>query len=358
MEVVWLVDFDAPTASVPFEQLGRLGQGGGRAVGQQAPVERFDPVGRGGFSRPQRGDRHRFGPLRRQDDPFGPHRQHHRPARSVRPGREGERDLAQQRSLNQPAPQLVALGQAAVVGGPNQPVDARFSLRPDHELVNVAFPVGDVDQAGVGQGLRQFGAARKAFQPAHALLGLDRPMPLVFAEGRPVARPHPGIQHPQRHPVRRDRQRRVDVQPVLPQIAQRPQPGNARLVGVIQFRAVLHAQHHRLATHPLDAAIPVRRQHRLPIDSLVRQQPIRALGFCPTAASHRNAGAGLRPQTFRHPYQPSVQPRIPQVRPAQLRRRPTRRRRFHHPFASCCLISPFRCGQQSLGSRCVESTAF
>jgi len=39
-----------------------------------------------------------------------------------------------------------------------------------------------------------------------------------------------------------DRQRGVDIPPMLPQIAQRSQPGDARLAGIMQFRAVLHAQ--------------------------------------------------------------------------------------------------------------------
>jgi|GEM_PF-6147918 hypothetical protein len=41
---------------------------------------------------------------------------------------------------------------------------------------------------------------------------------------------------------------------MLPQIAQRPQPGNPRLAGEIQFRGVLNAQRHRLAPQPLDGA--------------------------------------------------------------------------------------------------------
>ena len=129
----------------------------------------------------------------------------------------------------------------------------------------------------------------------------------------------------------------MHVQPVLAHVAQGPQSGDARLSGIVQFRAVLHAQDHRMGAHPLKAAFPVWRQHRLPIHVFVRQQPIRRLGLRPAPTGHRNAGAGLRPQPFHHSHQPSVQPRVPQLRstqlrPTQLRRRPTHRRRLRHPL--------------------------
>jgi hypothetical protein len=59
--------------------------------------------------------------------------------------------------------------------------------------VNVAFPVGDIDQPGVGQSLGQIGAVLEAGQLLHAFLGLDRLVPPVFPEGLPVARPQPGV---------------------------------------------------------------------------------------------------------------------------------------------------------------------
>ena len=259
-------------------------------------------------------------------------------------------------ALNQPAPQLVAPGQAAVVGWPESASRCPVLAAPDHELVNVAFPVGDVDQAGVGRVSSQFGAARKAFQPAHAPPWPRSANAACLRRRSPGRAPTSRHPTPQRHPVRRDRQRRVDVQPVLPQIAQRPQPGNARLAGVIQFRAVLHAQHHRLATHPLDAAIPVRRQHRLPIDSLVRQQPIRALGFAQPPQATGMLAPGLPPD---------VPPPVPTVGSAA------------HPPSSPCPTPPppnspppfppsvrlvlldlsFQMRAAILGSRCVESTA-
>ena len=122
----------------------------------------------------------------------------------------------------------------------------------------------------------------------------------------------------------------MHVQPVLAHVAQGPQSGDARLSGIVQFRAVLHAQDHRMGAHPLKAAFPVWRQHRLPIHVFVRQQPIRRLGLRPAPTGHRNAGAGLRPQPFHHSHQPSVQPRVPQLRPTQLRRRRLRYPLLHH----------------------------
>ena len=183
MEVVWLVDFDFPARSVPLDPFSRLVEGVGRPVAQQTPVERLDPGRRGFFPGSQRGHRHGFAAFRVQRDPFGPHRQHHRPARPARPGREDGVHLAQdqrqrqRQRQRQPVPPMVTLGQAAVVGGSDQPVDLRLPACPDHEFVDIAFPVGDVDPAGVGQTRGQFGAAFEAFQPAHAFLSLNRPVP-------------------------------------------------------------------------------------------------------------------------------------------------------------------------------------
>ena len=273
-----------------------------------------------------------------------------------RPGRagEGERHLPQDGALGQPLPEFVALRQAAVVGGPDQPVDPRPAPGTHHEFMNIAFPISDIDQPRVRQRGGQFGTALEPFQPAHALFGLDRPVTFVVSKGLPVARPQPGIQHPQRHPVRRHRQGGMHVQPVLPQIAQRPQTFNPWLGSEIQLGRVLNAQHHPMRPHPLDATVPVRRQHRLPIDVLVRQQPIRRLCLRPTPARHRNARPGLRTQPFCHPHQPPVQPGIAQVRSRQFRCRPVHCLRFHHrPHLSCLYTYPTRWGRQTALSRCV-----
>ena len=52
----------------------------------------------------------------------------------------------------------------------------------------------------------RLGAAFEALDPAPTFLRLDRPVPFVLPERLPVADPHPGVQHPQRETIRRDRQ--------------------------------------------------------------------------------------------------------------------------------------------------------
>mgnify|MGYP007050453854 CR=1 FL=1 len=87
----------------------------------------------------------------------------------------------------------------------------------------------------------------------------------------------------------------MEMQAVLPQRVQRPQPGNAGLGTVVQFRAVLNAQHHRLSAHPFNATIPMGGQYALPRDRFMGQQTVGRLGFRPAVAGHRNAGIRLRP---------------------------------------------------------------
>ncbi len=188
-----------------------------------------------------------------------------------------------------------------------------FFPRPDHEFVDIAFPVGDVNQPGVGPGCRPLGAAREAFPPAHALLGFNRPMPLVVTEGGPVAGPAPSAWGPAHAAAE------SSTAPT------RRCPAG----GVVQLGAVLDAQHPTgwLRIRSTLPSVPVGREHLLPRHRLMGQQPIRRLRLRPAPAGHRNTGARLRTQTFRHPHQPSVQPRVPQVRSTPLRCRPTHRRR-------------------------------
>ena len=57
-------------------------------------------------------------------------------------------DLAQHRGLRQPVPQLVALRQAAVVGGPDQPIDPRLaSPEMTWNLLIASLKAGDIDTA-------------------------------------------------------------------------------------------------------------------------------------------------------------------------------------------------------------------
>lgn len=200
MEVVWLVDFDTPTGSIPLNQFSRLVQGRHGTVGQQAPIQGFDAHGCRFFTRPQRGDLDRLAPFGLHRHRFDPHRESHRSARSVRPGWEHEGHFALNGGVRQAFPEGIAFGQFAILGSTDQPIHPRLTLRPSHEFMNVAFPVSDIDQTGLGQREGPFRAALEAFQPAHAFLGLNRPVASIFAKRRAIARPHPGIQHAQGHP--------------------------------------------------------------------------------------------------------------------------------------------------------------
>ncbi len=250
-----------PPPPIPADAEHRLVQAGDRLVGEEQP---FDGL---------LADRWRL--LAGQDHrglagfPFVaglPHRLDDRPGRAPRRRQHGEFHLAQNTLALHPGAQFPTFRQNPVMIGPNQIVRRMAQLRrPVEQFPKVAFPIRDIDQAGVRQTLREFGDPLVAFRPTPTFLDID--LALGFA------RLHPGVQHTQRHPALAHRQRRVQVHSVLPLVAQPPQPRDARLAGEVQFGGVLEAQHPRLPAH---RGLAVRRQQRPPLHRLVVQQPVRA----------------------------------------------------------------------------------
>jgi hypothetical protein len=112
--------------------------------------------------------------------------------------------------------QGLAIGQYPVVLTTDQPVRGRFGARGlDEEVVDIGLAVGHVGQAGVGEGLGQLVDPLVTVHPAHAFLLLQGAVGiLVLAET--AGRACPGIpsEQPQTQPLRGQRQRRVQVQPL------------------------------------------------------------------------------------------------------------------------------------------------
>ena len=174
----------------------------------------------------------------------------------------------------------------------------------------VAFPIRDVDQAGVRDGFRQIGHDLVPFDPAQAFLDVG----LVFG----LPSPHPSIEYPQRHPRRGDRQGRMHIQPMLGLVAQPAQPGNPRLRGEIQLGGVLNAQNDRLPHHPLHRSRGMDLQDLAPLHRRVVQQPVGRLGLRTTPAGQRDAPGRLGRQVIHQLDQVVSPPRIPQLQIVKL----------------------------------------
>jgi hypothetical protein len=158
----------------------------------------------------------------------------------------------------------------------------------DQQRQQIALAVAHAHQPRGGQLGSEFGQPLVAFDPAHALQ-----QPASAAVGLlGLARPHPGVEHAQRHALRTHRIRRVQVHPALRLVAQRPEPVDGLAVEV-QLGGVVQAQHYRLGAHAPQAAGQVRREDVAPAHGVVRQQPVRGLGLGRARAGRRNAHARL-----------------------------------------------------------------
>ena len=288
-----------------------------RPMGQQAPLNRGLTGRRLLFPRQDRGHGHGgLAVMRRQRHHLPVQRLPHEPGRAVRGGRQGEFHLPQRGALRQPIPQFRARGGLAVVLGPDQPVRRRAAPGGDiDQRPEIAFPIRHVHQPGVGHGFGQIGDDLVAFHPAGAFLEVGR----VFR----LPGPHPGVEHPQRHPRRRHRQSRMHVHPMLGLVAQPSQPGDPWLRGKIQFGRILNAQHHRLARHPLHRPRGMDLQNLPPLDRWVVQQPVGGFGFRPAPAGQRDAPGRLRRQIVHQLDQALGPPCIPQLQALKLLRCPT-----------------------------------
>jgi hypothetical protein len=107
------------------------------------------------------------------------------------PRRHRERDFAHRLTGAGGLPQLLAIGQTAIVCGAHQPVGGRAQLlRPQHQGHQIRFAVGHIDQSRSRQTLCHLGDAFIALDPAQAFLRATTDAGLVFL----FARPHPRIE--------------------------------------------------------------------------------------------------------------------------------------------------------------------
>ena len=247
-------NFDTPARFRTTGSIQSLGRGVGRPVAQQTPVERLDP-GRRDSSwlaarSPSRVRRLSGCSVTRSvrtvsttDRPAGP------------AGPEDEAHLAQDQRQRQSVPPMVTLGQAAVVGGSDQPVDLRLPACPGpREFVDVAFPVGDVDPAGVGQ--TRASSAQRSKPSNQRMLSLASIGQCRFLHKRSPGHGSTAKRPVPQHAIRCHRQGRMRTARAGACRSGAP-VSDARLSGIVQFRAVLHAQDHRMGHIRSKAAFPV-----------------------------------------------------------------------------------------------------
>lgn len=300
---------DLPACAVPVDQLHRRLEVGRFAVGEQAPFERLHADGRVDFAGDHAARLDRIVAADPDPDPLGAYLLMHRTGLLALAGGQIEADLAQRLGRQHAGPQLVAIGQRAVVLRAQQPVGRRAQVaRTRHQRRNIRLPIGHIHQTRFGHVRRPFGNPLVAFDPAHAL---DDPV-AAAGLGLELARPHPGVDHPQRFARARHHVGRMKVHAALRLVGQRPQSGDGLTVE-IELGRVLDAQRHRLCRHALHRAGHMRIEQILPADVVVAQQAVRRLRLGPAPTRRRNARHRLRRQALGQQHRASVQASIAQV---------------------------------------------
>lgn len=303
---------------VPLDQFdGRL-QRLDRSVRQQPPFHRGGPRRSVFFARHQAANLNLPAAAVGNRNPLGPETLLHAAGLLSLARRHCEANAAQGLARGHRRPQLAAVGQRPVVLGANQPVGGVSQVtRVRHQRDDVGLAISHIHQTRLGQAGGQLGHAAVPLGPARALQ--HTVPPALFVLG--LARPHPGVQHPQRLPIRRDRIGRMQVHAPLGFVGQRPQAGNA-LTLEVQFRRVLKTQHDRMGAHAHFGALPVRREHGFPFDIVLAQKPIRRLGFRPATAGLRDAGRRVGRHAFSQQHRPLVQATVAKVDVLELLRCP------------------------------------
>jgi hypothetical protein len=121
---------------------------------------------------------------RLQKDPAVAHRQDGPASRSAFLARHLDVQLSGHRRRGQVSPPAVAvrLGQAAVPGGPHQDVDLK-TLGRDEIILDVALPIGDINQVHVGLVFLQLCGFLQTVEPVAAFFVADGTLfaPVFFA---------------------------------------------------------------------------------------------------------------------------------------------------------------------------------
>ena len=250
------IDFNFPARPIPVDEFHRGLEGGGRPVGQQAPLNGLDALGgakllghyAGRGEPPALAIRHR--------DAGGKEALTHLTLGVSGPPGQGEFNLAQRFTRAHLRPQRAAFGQAPVVFGAHQPVGRRAQrMRTAHRGGNIAFPVRHIHGTGGGH----FGHPFIAFRPARAL-DEARTLALGVLE---FPCPDPGVDDAQRLTLRRHHVSGMQIQVALRLVTERPQAVDGLAIE-IQFGGVLQAQDNRVLVNTGFGALDVWGQHLFP----------------------------------------------------------------------------------------------
>src|SRR5512147_2286654 len=300
-----------PPTPIPIDALTALLQGGQPLVREQPPLDRPLAFGWLLLTSENRRHRKRLAPLGRQLKAGHAQRLDNRPRRARPVPRQRELHLPQHGRLLKLGPELAAIGERSIMQAANQPVGWVPELgRSVHESPDIAFAVGHIDEPGGGHIGRHLCDPLIALDPADALLEGSLTLGLTL--------PHPNIHCAEHGPFRGERQRRMQIHPLLALIAQPPQPFDARLGGEIQLRALLRAEHPGAGAHALFGALPMRPQNGTPAQLLAGEEPIRRLRLRPAPTRLRNARRGACRQILCEAHQAPAHALVSQISTAQL----------------------------------------
>ncbi len=177
------------------------------------------------------------------------------------------------------------------MGGADQQV-AVGGTGDGEEIVNISFPVGHRHHPDA-LGDDALGG-RQSVQPALTLLGCGRAgAALVTEPGRVgITGPDLLIEHPQRLPIRADRQNRVHMHTLVVAMTQRTNRRQRGVTREIEHGGVLHGEHHWVRRTPPQRRVTVRRQQLLGRNPGVVPEAVGRLGRAPIPTRHRNRRGG------------------------------------------------------------------
>jgi len=204
----------------------------------------------------------------------------------------------------------------------HQPIGAALGTGGlDEQIVDVAFPIGDVGQARIGELLGQGVDAREAVDPTHTLFLFKRAVGVfLLAQAAGLAHPGVGLEQPQRNTLRGERQGRMQIQTPTALVVQWPEPDDAVFLGgVVQLGGVLDAQHPGVRPQTLLGAGDVRGEHRLGADRGMIEQAVGGARLAPAPAGGGNAQRRFLPQLLCEALRAAIEASITQRDRGQLR---------------------------------------
>jgi len=181
----------------------------------------------------------------------------------------------------------------AVPRRPHQELHPRGALLQE-QVIHVGFAVTDAHQVGLRTAGVRLAHGLHTGQPPLAFFVGHRP---VFAggtlpDGGRVASPHLLCQQAQRQALWRQRQRRMDVQPLMRGSRERAQAGGGGMGGPIHLGGILHRQHPWDGRQPVAGGDNMAPQDRLGGDGLMVKKAIRRFQHRPVPTGLWQRGAG------------------------------------------------------------------